>query len=72
VKLLREHPEGLRNAAISGELELDAARPGRDRAGLSRSVLGLLIEEGLVIRDAGGRYRTAPGTRKRAAPGKRS
>ncbi|HEV3259520.1 MAG TPA: hypothetical protein VG013_21825 [Gemmataceae bacterium] len=50
LQLLAEHPSGLRNADIAAELELRSDHQGSQRNYLSYSILGLLLNDGKVIK----------------------
>ena len=49
LETLREHPEGLRNAEIADRLELRSDFLGKQKDYLSWSVLGLLVNDSLVV-----------------------
>ena len=49
LETLREHPQGLRNSEIADRLELRSDFQGKQKDYLSWSVLGLLVNDSLVI-----------------------
>lgn len=55
LELLSGEPEGLRNVDIAVELRIQSDYQGSQKDYLSWSVLGLLLNDGKVIRK-GGRY----------------
>ena len=62
--LLAENPGGLTNAEIAGMLDIHSDYQGSQKDYLSWSVLGLLLNEGKIVREAR-RYFLAEEDRKR-------
>ena len=57
-ELLIHHPEGLRNVDVAEKLDLRSGQKGSQKDYLSWSLLGLMVEEGRIVK--GGRlYRIA-------------
>jgi hypothetical protein len=56
--LLRNHPEGLRNAEIERVLQLQSSRGENQRGWLCWQILSLLLNEGKLVK-AGQRYKLA-------------
>lgn len=50
IDLIEEHPNGLRNAEIAEKLDLHSDYLGSQKDYLSWSVLGLLLNQGTIVR----------------------
>lgn len=50
IDLIEEHPNGLRNAEIAEKLDLHSDYLGGQKDYLSWSVLGLLLNQGTIVR----------------------
>lgn len=63
-QLLQDTPEGLRNSDIADALGLRSSMNGSQKDYLTYSVLGILMQQGRVIKDSGRAhsvvYRVAP------------
>lgn len=63
-QLLQDSPEGLRNSDIAGVLGLRSSMNGSQKDYLTYSVLGLLMQQGRVVKDPsrtqGVVYRVSP------------